>query len=123
MHADVRLNPHRCNFLSSLTYARGSSRAYAFDGLVQGIISYCMLWENNSSWHPPGGIMQVLVCMCMYECGAGRAELHAGAGRPIAGVDGYMPWLTAAQIEHSTYAGHPAFSRYYCRQPWIKGVS
>ena len=67
--------------------------------------------------------MQVLVCMFMYECGAGRAELHAGAGRAIAGVDGYMPWVTAAQIEHSTYAGHPAFSRYYCRQPWLQGVS
>ena len=74
--------------------------------------------------------MQVRVCMCMCECG--ECTWYEGVCTPepdglmggvIAGVDGYMAWLTASQIEHSTYAGQPAYSRYYCRQPWLKGVS
>ena len=78
--------------------------------------------------------MQVRVCMCMYECGA-HGCVHAWyerkcvpepdvqMGGVIAGVDCYMAWLTASQIEHTTFAGHPAYSRYECRQTWFKAVS
>ena len=76
--------------------------------------------------------MQVRVCMSMCECGECtcmvRGEMLAGAGRAdgrgdCPRMDGYMAWLAASQIEHSTYAGHPAYSRYDCRQPCFKGVS
>ena len=78
--------------------------------------------------------MQVRVCMCMYECGAHGCvhawyerkcvpEPDAQMGGVIAGVDCYMAWLTASQIEHTTFAVHPAYSRYEWRQTWIKSVS
>ena len=83
---------------------------------------------DNPRWAHAGPRVYVHVrmrCTWMHACMV-RAELHAGAGRAdgrVAGVDGYMAWLTASQIEHSTYAGQPEYSRYYCRQPWLKGVS
>ena len=51
------------------------------------------------------------------------AEPDSQIGGVIAGVDCYMAWLTASQIEHTTFAVHPAYSRYEWRQTWIKSVS
>ena len=81
-----------------------------------------------------GGIIQVRVCMCMYECGAHGcvhawyerkcvAEPDSQIGGVIAGVDCYMAWLTASQIGHTTFAGHRAYNRNEGRHTWFKGVS
>ena len=52
--------------------------------------------HDNPRWAHAGPRVYVHVrmrCTWMRACMV-RAELHAGAGRAIAGVDGYMPWLT-----------------------------
>ena len=69
-----------------------------------------------------GGLMQV----GLSDLDASANAVHMDAfmhWRGDARGDCYMPCLTATQKEHSTYAGHPAYSRYDCRQPWLKGVS
>ena len=69
-----------------------------------------------------GGLMQV----GLSDLDASANAVHMDAfmhWRGDARGDCYMPWLTAAQIEHSTYAGHPAYSRYDCRLPSFRPVS
>ena len=124
---DVWLTSHRKVFNNrALLYTWLTPYIHIFSlvvHLVSAAAKECC--HDNPRWAHLGPRVYVHVrmrCTWMRACMV-RGELHAGAGRAIAGVDGYMAWLTASQIEHSTYAGHPAYSRYYCRQPWLKGVS